>query len=574
MLPTLPVTLSLWIVFACVPAFAQLDLSGEWASRYTWDYLERLPGPELGDYLGLPINNAARLKANSWEASTQTIPERQCIPHGADYLFSRAGFPMRIWAEEDPVTEKVVALRIRSYAWGVQRTIWMDGRPHPSQYAPHTWQGFSTGQWKANVLTVTTTHLKWNYIRRNGVPRSDEATVTEHFARHGDYLTLLTYIDDPVYLTEPLLRTSGYVLDPQQQLEPFPCEPVEEVVRPEGAVPHHLPGTNQDIDEFPKKYGLPAVTAMGGANTMYPGYAIPAGPKQFSAQREAATGLEILPVQKNIYMLAGDGGNITLQIGKDGILIVDTGTAQMTDQALAAIRKFTAKPIHFILNTQVGPDHTGGNEAFGKAGDTITGGDVADDIRGLDKGAAIIAHQRVLDRMSASDGKQPAAAFGALPTDVYGGKQKDLYFNDEPVVLLHQPAAHTDGDTLVFFRGSDVISTGDIFVTTSYPVIDLDRGGSIQGVIDSLNRIIDLTVPAALQEGGTLVIPGHGRICDEADVVEYRDMVTIIRDRISDMLKHGMTVDQVKAARPTEDYDPRYGSSDSFVEAVYRSLKK
>ena len=263
------------IALACSPAFAQLDLSGEWASRYTWDYLERLPGPELGDYLGLPINNAARLKANSWEASTQTIPERQCIPHGADYLFSRAGFPMRIWTEEDPVTEKVVAIRIRSYAWGVERTIWMDGRPHPSKYARHTWQGFSTGQWNANVLTVTTTHLKWNYLRRNGVPRSDEATVTEHFARHGDYLTLLTYIDDPVYLTEPLLRTSGYVLDPQQQLEPFPCEPVEEVVRPEGAVPHHLPGTNKDIQEFPAKYGLPAKTAMGGAETMYPGYAIP-----------------------------------------------------------------------------------------------------------------------------------------------------------------------------------------------------------------------------------------------------------------------------------------------------------
>jgi glyoxylase-like metal-dependent hydrolase (beta-lactamase superfamily II) len=561
-----------FIALACSPAFAQVDLSGEWASRYTWDYLERLPGPELGDYLGLPINNAARLKANSWEASTQTIPERQCIPHGADYLFSRAGFPMRIWTEEDHSTQRVIAIRIRSYAWSVERTIWMDGRPHPSKYARHTWQGFSTGQWNANVLTVTTTHLKWNYIRRNGVPRSDEATVTEHFARHGDYLTLLTYIDDPVYLTEPLLRTSGYYLDPQQQLEPFPCEPVEEVVRPEGAVPHHLPGTNTDIQEFPAKYGLPAATAMGGAETMYPGYAIPPGPKQIGVPREATTGLEILPVQKNIYMLAGDGGNITLQIGNDGVLLVDTGLAEMSDQALAAIRKFTDKPIHYILNTHVDPDHTGGNEAFGKAGNTITGGDVADDIKGLDKGAAIIAHQQVLNRMSAPGGKQPAASFGALPTDVYSGKQKDLYFNGEPVVLLHQSAAHTDGDSLVFFRGSDVVSTGDIFVTTSYPVIDLERGGGIQGIIDALNRIIDITVPEALQEGGTLVVPGHGRICDEADVVEYRDMVTIIRDRIADMLKRGMTLEQVKAARPTEDYDPRYGSSDGFVEAVYRSL--
>jgi len=249
--------------------------------------------------------------------------------------------------------------------------------------------------------------------------------------------------------------------------------------------------------------------------------------------------------------------------------LVDTGLANMSDQALAAIRKFTDKPIHYILNTHVDLDHTGGNEAFGKAGSTIMGGDVADDIRGLEKGAAIIAHQRVLDRMSAA-----RVAFAALPTDVYAGKQKDLYFNDEPVVMFHQPAAHTDGDSLVFFRGSDVVATGDVFVTTSYPVIDLERGGSIQGLIDSLNRIIDLTVPAALQEGGTLVIPGHGRICDEADVVEYRDMVTIIRDRIADMRKRGMTLDQVKAERPTEDYDPRYGSSDAFVEAVYRSLNK
>jgi cyclase len=575
-------------VLALAPASAQVDLSGEWASRYTWDFLERLPGPELGDYLGLPINNAARLKANSWEASTQTLPERQCIPHGADYLFSRAGFPMRIWAEEDPATQKIVAYRIRSYAWSVERTIWMDGRPHPSQYARHTWQGFSTGKWDGNSLTVTTTHLKWNYLRRNGVPRSDEATLTEHFVRHGDYLTLLSYIDDPVYLTEPLMRTSGYVLDPQQQLEPFPCEPVEEVVRPEGVVPHHLPGTNTDIQEFPKKYGLPPEAAMGGAETMYPGYVpktptaaptvLPVRPRQASPEAAPRIAPEILPVQRNVYVLAGGGGNITLQIGKDGVLLVDSGLADLSKATLEAIRKFTDKPIHYIINTHLHPDHTGGNEAIGKAGSTITGGDVLDDISGLEKGAAIWAHQRVLDRMSAPNGKEPAAAFGALPTDTYRGKQKDLYFNDEAVVLLHQPAAHTDGDSLVFFRGSDVISTGDIFVTTGYPVIDLERGGSIQGIIDALNRIIELTVPAALQEGGTLVVPGHGRICDEADVVEYRDMVTIIRDRIQNLLNKGMSLEQVKAARPTADYDPRYGSdtglwtTDKFIEAVYRSL--
>jgi len=560
--------LALWIAFAAAPGLAQVDLSGEWASRYTWDFLERLPGPELGDYLGLPINNAARVKANSWEASTQTIPERQCIPHGADYLFSRAGFPMRIWAEEDPATQKIVAYHIRSYAWSVERTIWMDGRPHPSPHSRHTWQGFSTGVWTGNSLTVTTTHLKWNYLRRNGVPRSDEATLTEHWVRHGDYLTLLSYIDDPVYLTEPLMRTSGYVLDPQQQLEPFPCEPVEEVVRPEGLVPHHLPGTNTDIQEFPKKYGIAPEAAMGGAATIYPAGA-KIGESSKRAGDSASNGLETLPVQKNVYVLAGEGGDITLQIGKDGVLVVDTGRVEMSAAALAAIRKFTGKPIHYIINTRFDPDHSGGNEAFGKAGSTITGGDVADDISDLEKGAAILAHQRVLERMSSPEAKQP---FASLPTDTYRGKQKDLYFNDEPVVLLHQPAAITDGDSFVFFRGSDAISTGDIFVTTAYPAINLERGGSIQGEIDALKRLIELTVPAALQEGGTLVIPGHGRICDEGDVVEYRDMVTIIRDRIQDMRRRGMTLEQVKAARPTEDYDPRYGDGSKFIEAVYRSL--
>jgi glyoxylase-like metal-dependent hydrolase (beta-lactamase superfamily II) len=168
---------------------------------------------------------------------------------------------------------------------------------------------------------------------------------------------------------------------------------------------------------------------------------------------------------------------------------------------------------------------------------------------------------------------QPATPFGALPTDTYVGSEKDMFFNGEGIELLHQPAAHTDGDTIVFFRRSDVVSAGDIFTPERYPIIDVDRGGNVQGVIDGLNLIIDLTIPAEKQEGGTMVVPGHGRICDEADVVEYRDMLTIVRDRFEDMVKKGMTLDQVKAAKPTEDYDPLYGNNTRFVEAVYRSLK-
>jgi cyclase len=576
-----------WI--AALPLAAQVDLAGEWGSKYTWDYQERLPGPELGDYTGLPINEAARLKADSWEASVQTLPERQCIPHGPDYLFSRAAFPFRFSKEVDRATQKVIAWHMRSYAWGVERTIWMDGRPHPSKYAPHTFEGFSTGSWVGNTLLVTTTHLKWNYIRRNGVPRSDEAVLTEHYVRHGDVLSLLSYIDDPVYLSEPMVTTASYVLSPTQQLEPFPCEPVEEVVRPEGLVPHHLPGTNPDLLEFSKGHGVPAAAARGGAESVYPAYmmkirewtANPAAPNPLDDPGTVTramppapdSSIEVLHVRGDIYMLAGDGGNITIQTGPDGVLLVDTGRASMAAQVLSEIRKLTDRPIRYIAVTHLHSDHTGGNEVIGKAGSTISGGDVDDDAVNLDKGAAILAHQRVLDRMSVRDGDQPPAAFGMLPTDVYRGKRKDLFFNREPIILMHQAAAHTDGDSLVFFRSSNVISTGDVFVTTSYPEPDLARGGSIQGLIDALNRIIDLTVPEDYREGGTLVIPGHGRICDEAEVVEYRDMVTIIRDRILDSLKKGMTLDQVKASRPTADYDPRYGSNaDQFIEAVYRSL--
>jgi glyoxylase-like metal-dependent hydrolase (beta-lactamase superfamily II) len=218
----------------------------------------------------------------------------------------------------------------------------------------------------------------------------------------------------------------------------------------------------------------------------------------------------------------------------------------------------------------------GGNEALGKKGSTIAGGNVVGDIGGsASQGATIIAHEEVLNRMSAPPAAgQPAASFGALPTDTYVGAEKDLFFNGEGIQLLHQPAAHTDGDTIVFFRRSDVVSTGDIFTPERYPIIDLDRGGSVQGLIDGLNLIIDLTIPAEKQEGGTLVIPGHGRLCDEADVVEYRDMLTIVRDRFQDMIGKGMTLEQVKAAKPTEDYDPLYGNNTRFVEAVYRSLKK
>jgi glyoxylase-like metal-dependent hydrolase (beta-lactamase superfamily II) len=299
----------------------------------------------------------------------------------------------------------------------------------------------------------------------------------------------------------------------------------------------------------------------------------------YGQQNTEDTELHILPVQGNIYMLVGAGGNITLSIGKDGILLVDTGFAHVSDKVLAAVRKFSDKPIRYIINTHVHADHTGGNEKIAKAGSTINGGNVVADIgASAQESATVIAHEAVLDRMSAPTGTQPAMPSAAWPTDTYNGQEKELFFNGEAIQMFHEPAAHTDGDTIVFFRRSDVVATGDLFVTTSYPIVDIERGGNIQGVVKALNHILDITIPAEKQEAGTYVIPGHGRLCDEADVVEFRDMATIIRDRIQDMVKKGMTLEQVKAAKPTRDYDPRYGAEkgfwtiDKFVEAIYKSL--
>jgi glyoxylase-like metal-dependent hydrolase (beta-lactamase superfamily II) len=298
------------------------------------------------------------------------------------------------------------------------------------------------------------------------------------------------------------------------------------------------------------------------------------------AQDFSKTEVHVLPVQGNVYMIVGAGGNITMQAGKDGVLLVDTMYAGLSDKVLAAIRTVSNKPIRYIINTHVHEDHTGGNEKLAKAGSTIAGGNVVGDIgASASAGATVIAAQQVLDRMSTKDGNTPAAPPAAWPTDTYITPEKELFFNGEAIQILHQPSAHTDGDSIVFFRRSDVVSTGDIFVTTSYPIIDLDRGGTYQGVLDGLNHILDITIPADKQEGGTYVIPGHGRLCDEADVVEYRDMMTILRDRFADMIKRGMTLEQVKATKPTRDYDPLYGSdkgfwtTDKFIEAAYKSLK-
>jgi len=321
---------------------------------------------------------------------------------------------------------------------------------------------------------------------------------------------------------------------------------------------------------------LLAAAALAGTAASVSAQATTAAPGQ---RNPTDVGVHVLPVRGNVYMLIGAGGNITVQAGDDGVLLVDAGLAGTSDAVDAAIRSISTKPIRYIIDTHVHADHVGGNEALAKLGNTIAGGNVVGDI-GASAGnqATVIAAQEVLDRMSSANGTQPAMPQGAWPTETYTTPERKLYFNGEGVLMIHPQAAHTDGDTIVFFRRSDVISTGDIFVTTGYPIVDLSRGGNIQGVIAGLNRIIDLAIPADEQEGGTLIIPGHGRLCDVADVVFYQEMVTIIRDRIQDMVNKGMTLDQVKAAKPTLDYDPRYGkdtgfwTTDMFVEAVFKSL--
>jgi cyclase len=292
---------------------------------------------------------------------------------------------------------------------------------------------------------------------------------------------------------------------------------------------------------------------------------------QEAQNRGPQNAVELVPVQGTVSMVAGAGGNITVQVGRDGVLLVDSGVAAMSDRVVEAIRTVSQRQVTYIVNTTDRSDHVGGNEHFARLGRPLAIG------RAAQASVFIIAYSTILDRMSDRNAK-PAIPDRAWPNDTYSGAQKNLYFNGEAVEIFHQPAT-TDGDSMVLFRRSDVISTGDLFDPTRYPYIDVKAGGSLQGVLEGLNRLRQMVIPADHVEGGTLIVPGHGRVCDMADLAVYHQMVTIVRDRLQDMIARGMTLDQVKAARPTRDYDPVYGSTtgnwttDMFVEAAYNSLK-
>jgi len=293
-------------------------------------------------------------------------------------------------------------------------------------------------------------------------------------------------------------------------------------------------------------------------------------------------GLEILSVQGGVHMIVGAGGNVALQIGEEGVFVVDSGRAGDGQRLVAALGRLTTRPVRFLVNTNADADHIAGNgaivSAYGGTRGPRPGGVGGGNPQGQNAGVFSVAHENAYNRMAAGSRGLPALTGEALPESTFFTARKDLFSNGEAVQLHAQPSAHTDGDLIVFFRESDVVVTGDVFVTTSYPVIDVSRGGSVQGVIDALNTIIELTVPERNQMGGTRVVPGHGRICNEADVVEYRDMVTIIRDRVRDMAQKGMTAQQVKAARPSLEYDGIYGATsgewttDMFLDVVFREV--
>ena len=268
------------LTVAGTPAFAQMDLTGVWNPIMHEDATERAPGPSVGDYLGLPINDAGRMRGDTWNASILTLSEHTCKPHPSTYGPRGVG-GMRIRYHHDNTTENLVKIDAQIQWMEQFREIWMDGRPHPPAYAAHTWQGFSTGRFDGNVLVVTTTHLKAGWIRRNGIALSDRATMVERFLRHGNYLTHTSIITDPVYLSEPIVRTNGFQLNPNAiTVQPYPCLPAVEVVHQRGDVPHFLPGTSGYVEEFAKKNNLSTEAVRGGAETAYPEFmkkARPAG---------------------------------------------------------------------------------------------------------------------------------------------------------------------------------------------------------------------------------------------------------------------------------------------------------
>jgi glyoxylase-like metal-dependent hydrolase (beta-lactamase superfamily II) len=613
------------------------DIAGEWRLDSNED-----PGqPPLADYLGLALNEAGRLRADTTPESIWGTPEYQCRPHSAPHQWRGVG-GARILKDLDPISREIVGYRVQ-FMRSLDRPIFVDGRPHPPAWAPHSWSGFSTGEWIGQTLKVTTTHLKDGYLRRGGPQTSDMLTMTEYITRHDDLLSILQVVDDPIYLDEPYVLSITYTYDPNAGPATENCSGssfAENGGRDRHWVPHFLPGQNSGIGEFLKtQTWIPFEPVRGGVKTIYPEYrsvlaktatvntlTVPVSKSANDVARQIADQsprdgqVHVMPVQGNVYMLIADGTNITASVGRDGIAIVNTGSAQMTDKVLTALSELAksvvsppatnncfgancpgmpswsspyfnavvasprpARPIRYIINTSAAPEHVGGNEKlaasanFRRAGGA---GGFGSAVREIGTAATIVAHDGVLTAMSTPADKAAAAPEAAWPVDTFFDDFYKLseYVNGEPVILYHAKAANTDSDSFAFFRHSEVIAAGNLFSTISYPLVDTAKGGTIQGVIDGLNQILDLSVAEYRSQGGTWIVPGRGRLSDTADVASYRNMLVMIRDRIRDLKKQGKTLEQVKAARPTLDFDGRYGATtgpwttNMFIEAVYKTV--
>ena len=397
-----------------------IDLSGMWVPALHEDSLERGAGSEIGDYGGFPLNEAGRLWALSYDPSRVTLRHHQCDGYALPYQMRALG-NARGWEERDPHTQRLIAIHWWEQTFEGHRVIWMDGRPHPPAWAPHTWMGFSTGQFMGNALVIRTTHVKQGWLRRNGTPESDQATVDEFFVRHGDHITYTSSVNDPVFLAEPMVRTTDFyrlARDPNFWL--FACDDGEQILdRKPDNVPHYQFGKNPFIMEYADRYKIPLLGQLGGAASMYPEFAAklktataaegqaatrPSGAVQTSkaANPDPTDGeIHAFPVRDHIFMLVGAGSNIVVQTGDEGTIVVDTGNGQLSDKVIAAIRRLSDRPIQFIANTSFRPDHTGGNVKLRAAGvdPSVQGSFFSLQFADAGVGATIVGHQNVQTRM-------------------------------------------------------------------------------------------------------------------------------------------------------------------------------
>ena len=616
--------LILLVSLAARPALAQenspLDLTGTWRWINHEDERDRNPGAYPGDYRGIPLNDAARMRADTYDEEVNaTSLLLQCRPRTPGYQ-AKGLDPMRIDKVVDPVSRQTVAYRISYEKTPGDRVVWVDGRQRPSAYALHSWDGFSTGTFRGDTLEITTTHLKEGFVRRNGVPTSFRSTVIEHVSLQEPYLEWTFTVIDPDYLTEPLVRSATYMRAPTLQLPAYPCQP-DDFQPGDYRVPHYLPGDNPYLTESAFKYKAPLEGMRGGADTLYPEWhargmtlAPPAAQstlkpvysdastriaERADAQRPrppAYDKVEALHVAGNVYLIAGAGANIAVSAGGDGVIMIDSGATAASERVLAAVRQVvqTLRPpdpadatspfasnwqaahafadpmIRMIINTSSNQDHVGGNANVRMSPMFRLLG-----YRDLSLSLQVLAHERVQQRML-----EAKAADLLVPTDTYASEKYTLYrfLNNQAIQIFHLPNAVSDGDSAVWFRRSDVIVAGDVYNSDMYPPIDVDEGGSIEGEINALNALLDMSATDFMSQGGTMIVPGHGWISDAADVGYYRDMLIVLRDRVQAMIDKGMTLPQVKAAKPTLDFDPVYGREPGvtarFVEAVYRSLKE